>query len=198
MASYQETLDRILRGDFADASDEEKRETCAQVKKVCSVAAAAVAFQPFPLVDLAFISPIQIAMVQGIARVHGHRLDKRAVLEILGTFGASILAQNAIMAAAKLVPFAGWLIAMSMAYALTFAIGEVSEHYFRSDRGADPEELKAMFKRVYRDKKAEKEAQHRSDDRLKDKLEQLKEARQADLLTEEEFERKKEELLAGF
>ena len=49
-----------------------------------------------------------------------------AVSEILSTLGASIIAQNVIMAAAKLIPFLGWLITISMAYALTYAIGEAS------------------------------------------------------------------------
>ena len=45
------------------------------------------------------------------------------------------------MAAAKLIPFAGALITISMAYALTWAIGEVSDHYFRNGRGVPQSEL---------------------------------------------------------
>ena len=134
---YKETLRRVMKADFADASEEEVAQSLKEVKEVCSVAAAAVAVQPFPFIDVALLSPIQIAEVQAIARVYGHRLDKRSVLEILSTFGASVLAQNAVIGAAKLIPFAGWALGISMAYALTYAVGEASDYYFRTGRGAD-------------------------------------------------------------
>jgi len=198
MARYIDTLKRVVEGDYASASDDEKDQAVAEVKKVGSAAAAAVAIQPFPLIDVALVSPIQILMVQGIARVRGFKLDKRSALEILSTLGASILVQNAILAAAKFVPFAGWLVSISMAYALTYALAEVADYYFRTGRGASADELKQMFHRIYKEKRAEKEAQHKDNATLKDKLEQLKDAYKSGLLTEEQYEKKKEELLAAF
>ena len=85
-----------------------------------------------------------------------------------------------------------------MAYALTWAIGDVSDHYFKNGRGVPQGELRDMFKRVYEQKKAEKQAAHKSDDTLKSKLEPLKKAYEAGLLTDEEFARKKEDLLRAF
>ncbi len=198
MAAYLETLKRVMDGDYQNASADEKSQAVRDVIQVCSIAAAAVTIQPIPLLDTALISPIQIAMVQAIGRVHGYKLDKKSIVEILSTFGASIVAQNLIMAAAKLIPFAGFLITTSMAYALTWAVGEVSDHYFRGGRGVPQSELKEMFKRVYEQKKSEKQAAHKADDTLKSKLEQLKKAYEAGLLTDEEFARKKEELLRSF
>ena len=198
MASYSEVLDRVMRGDYAEASEAERDEAVHKVIQACAVAAAAVTIQPFPFVDTALLAPIQIAMVQAIGRVRGVQLDGKSVLEILSTLGASLVAQNAIMAAAKFVPFFGWVVTISMAYALTWAIGEVSDFYFRTGRGASSAELKAMFDRVYREKRAEKEQAHAKNERLKDKLQQLKDAREAGLIDDEEFRRKKEELLADF
>ena len=198
MAAYLETLKRVMDGDYENASQEEKDEAIRDVIRVCSIAAAAVTIQPIPLLDSALISPIQIAMVQAIGRVHGYKLDKKSIVEILSTFGASLVAQNLIMAAAKLIPFAGWIITTSMAYALTWAVGEVSDHYFRGGRGVPQSELKEMFKRVYEQKKSEKQSAHKADDTLKSKLEMLKKAFEAGLLTEEEFARKKEDLLRSF
>ncbi|MFH1811815.1 MAG: DUF697 domain-containing protein [Pseudomonadota bacterium] len=198
MSKFSSLLDRIMKGDYQDASSEQKEADLAEIKKVCSIAAAAVSFQPIPLVDSALIAPIQIGMVQAIARIHGHKLDRQSILEMLSTFGASILAQNAMMAAAKLIPIAGWLISVSMAYALTWAIAEVSDHYFRTGRGASSAELKDMFKRVYKSKKQEKQAEHKGNATLKDKLDQLKQARAEGLINDEEFEKKKEDVLAGF
>ena len=196
--SYLDTLRRVMEGDFDEATDAERSDAVREVIQVCSAAAGAVAFQPFPFLDTLLISPIQIAMVQAIGRVHSQKLDQKSVLEILSTFGASLLAQNAIMAAAKFVPGFGWVLSISVAYALTYAVGEVSDFYFRNGRGVPPRDLKDMFQRVYKDKRAEKASAHKSDVTLKDRLEQLKEAFAAGLLTEEEFERKKEDLLRDF
>jgi uncharacterized protein (DUF697 family) len=196
--SYMDTLRRVMEGGYDDASDEERTQAVQDMIQGCSVAAGAVSFQPIPFVDTVLISPIQIGMVQAIGRIHGHKLDQKAVLEMLSTFGASLLAQNAIMAAAKFIPFLGWALSIAMAYALTHAIGEVSDFYFRNGRGVDSEELRSMFKRVYKEKRDEKTAQHKGDASLKDRLTQLKEAYEADILTKEEFEKKKAELLANF
>ena len=198
MSHYADTLRRVLEGDFHEATTQQKREASREVITACSIAAGAVAIQPVPLLDAVLISPIQIGMVQAIARVHGYSLDQKSVVEILSTFGASIVAQNVVMAAAKFVPFGGWIVTISMAYALTYAIGEVAETYFSTGRGVAPTELKEMFKSVYKEKRAQKEAEHTGDASLKDKLLQLTEAFKAGLLTEEEYIKKKEELLATF
>jgi uncharacterized protein (DUF697 family) len=198
VASYTEIIDRIMRGDYEEASDADRDDAIRSVIQACSITAAAVTIQPIPFVDTALITPIQIVMVQAIARIHGYQLDKKSVVEILSTFGASILAQNVIMAAVKFIPFLGWIVTTSMAYALTWAVGEVSDYYFRNGRGVPQEELQSMFNRIYREKHAEKKAANSGDGTLKEKLEQLKEAFDAGLLEESEFNKKKEDVLSGF
>ncbi len=198
MAGHLETIKRVLDGDYSEASAEEKQRAVEQLVRVCSVAAGAVTIQPIPFVDTALITPIQIAMVQGIGKIHGYKLDTKSIIEMLGTFGASIVAQNLIMGAAKFIPFFGWVVSISIAYALTWAIGEVSDHYFRNGRTVDEAELKAMFERIYKSKKDEKTAEHKGDKSLKVKLEELTKAHKDGLLTQEEFEAKKAELLANF
>jgi len=198
MAGHLETIKRVLDGDYTDASDEDKASAVQQLIRVCSVAAGAVTIQPFPFVDTALITPIQIAMVQGVGKIHGYKLDTKSIVEMLGTFGASIVAQNIVMGAAKFIPFFGWVVSISIGYALTWAIGEVSDHYFRNGRHVDEAELKEMFQRIYKSKKAEKTEQHKADKTLRDKLEQLKRAHKDGLLTDAEFEAKKAEMLASF
>jgi uncharacterized protein (DUF697 family) len=193
-----ETIKRVMSADFDGASDEQKRQAVREVILVSSVAAGAVTVQPIPLVDTALITPIQIAMVQAIGRVHGYKLDKKSIVEMLSTFGAGLVAQNVIMAAAKLVPFLGWVVTISMAYALTWAVGDVSDRYFASGRSMSRDEMKSAFSRVYKEKKAEKESANKKNATLKDKLEKLKAAYEAGVLDDEEFERKKQEILEGF
>lgn len=195
--SYTETLSRLVNADYADATPEERAAAVRDLVSLSSVTAAALAIQPIPLLDVVLIIPLQIALVQGIGRVYGHRLDQKSVIEMLGTFGAGIVAQNVMMAAAKFVPFAGWIAASAMAYALTYAIGEVADHYFRTGRGVPPDELRAMFRKLYSEKKTERETAMRSAPSLKERLEQLNEARAAGLIDDAEYERKKQEILAA-
>jgi uncharacterized protein (DUF697 family) len=198
MSTYADTIGRVMSGSFESASDEERARAVRELIQVCSIAAGAVAVQPVPLLDIALLAPIQIGMVQGIGRIHGQKLDRKSVLEILSTFGASLVSQSVIMAAAKLVPFFGWAAALSMAYALTYAIGEVSDHYFKTGRGVSPDTLKDMFEKVYTKKRTEKEASAKSEGAaFRSKLEALTRAYEVGLLTEEEYTRKKEELLRG-
>jgi uncharacterized protein (DUF697 family) len=193
--SYVDTLGRVMGGDYKDATAVEKALAVRDLVQVCSIAAGAVAVQPIPILDIALLAPIQIGMVQGIGRIHGYDLDRKSVVEILSTFGASLVAQSVIMTAAKLLPFFGWAAALSMAYALTYAIGEVSDHYFKTGRGLSSEDLRDMFEKVYRRTRAEKEASAKADGGLQAKLDQLAKAFEMGLLTEEEYARKKEDLL---
>jgi uncharacterized protein (DUF697 family) len=197
-ANYSETIQKVMSGGYDSATEEERTQAVRELIQVCSIASGAVAIQPIPFVDSVLITPIQIAMVQAIGRVRGYNLDRKSIVEILGTFGASLLAQNLILAAAKFVPFAGWVMGVAMAYALTYAVGEVSDHYFRTGRGTSADELRAKFKETYDQKRREKQAQHKENQTLKQKLEQLTEAFRSGLLNEEEFARKKEDLLKGF
>ncbi len=198
MANRMDTFRRVMEGDFSERSQAEREQHVRELIQVGSVSAAAVSVQPVPLLDLVLVSPIQIAMVQAIGRVHGHKLTQKSVLEMLSTFGASLLAQNAVMAAGKFIPPFGWVVSISMSYALTFAIGEVANHYFVHGRGVASGELNDLFKRTYKQKRSEKENAHRDDASLQAKLQQLNEARKAGLLTEEEFEAKKAQVLSDF
>ena len=195
---YLDTVKRVTSGNYESATEEERTAAVKEVIRVCAIGASAVTIQPFPVADVVLMSPIQIAMVQAIGKVHGHKLDKKAIVEIISTFGASLVAQNLIMAAAKLIPFLGSVVAMSMAYALTYAIGEVSDYYFRNGRGVDGAELKERFNSIYKEKKAEKDREAKNNKSLKQKLDLLKKSFDQGVITEEEFNRKKEELLAGF
>jgi uncharacterized protein (DUF697 family) len=198
MSSYADTIGRVMHGSFDGASFEERTKAVRDVTLVSSVAAAAVAVQPIPLLDMALLAPIHIAMVQAIARVHGHDLDRKSVVEILGTFGASIVTRAVVLSALKIVPFFGWAASASMAYAMTYAIGEVSHCYFASGRGMSNAELKSMFRSIYERKRAEKDASAEGNATLREKLRQLADAFESGLLTESEYREKKEQLLASF
>jgi uncharacterized protein (DUF697 family) len=170
----------------------------AQVRKVTTVAciaSAAAAVQPIPFVNMALLAPIHIGLVQAIGQIHGHRLDAKSVVEVLATFGTSIVVRGVVMSALKLIPIFGWATAASMAYAMTYAVGEVSHCYFKNGRGMSRGEMRSMFDAVYGQKRAEKEADASRNESLKQRLANLTEAYQAGLLTEEEYRAKKEDVL---
>ena len=205
MNDFSQTFHRVLEGDFTSATPEQRDVAVRDLITMASVASAAVTIQPIPLLDSALLAPIQIAMVQGIAKVYSYTLDRKTILEWIGTFGASIVTRHVLLAAAKLVPFAGWLVGASMAYALTHALGEVTDHYYRTGRGVGTSDLQTMFRAAYDRSRAEKVAKEKSgapggggDDSLKARLTRLTEAFAAGLLTEEEFRLKKEEMLRDF
>ena len=197
MTECGSTFDRVLAGDWEGATDEQKRIAVRDVITVASVASAALAVQPIPLVDLAILAPIHVGMVRAIGAIHGYRLDAKAVLEMLSSLGASLLARAAVLSAVRLVPFVGWAVAIPMAYATTWSIGEVADHYFRTGRGVGPERMRELFERCYETKKREKEQSHKAQGSLRERLRQLVEAREAGLIDEPEFQRKKEEILSA-
>ena len=195
---YRETVARVMRGNFESASDTEKVAAVHDVTVVCSVAAAALAIQPVPFLDVALLAPVHIGMVQAIGQVHGYRLDAKSVVEILATFGGSLVTRSVLGSAAKLVPVVGWAASASMAYAMTYALGEVSHAYFASGRGISSSELRSMFRSVYDAKRSERAAAAQANPSLREKLRQLSEAYASGLLSDEEYRRKKEELLRSF
>jgi uncharacterized protein (DUF697 family) len=192
---YMETLARVMHGNFENATDAEKLAAVRDVTVVCSVAAAAVAVQPVPLLDLALLAPVQIGMVQAIGQVHGHKLDAKSGVEMLATFGGSIVTRSVLGSVLKVIPIFGWAASASMACAMTYALGEVSHCYFASGRGMSSTELRSLFRRVYDAKREEKERAARTNETLADKLRQLASAYEAGLLTEEEYRKKKEDVM---
>ncbi|MEM6786174.1 MAG: DUF697 domain-containing protein [Myxococcota bacterium] len=176
------------------AAEPERDAAIADVIHMSAVAAAATAVQPIPLLDLALLAPVQIVMVQKIGRHHGYELDRKAVLEVLSTFGASLATQSVLLSASKLLPVVGWVVAVPMAYAITHAIGEVADHYFRCGRGVSNRELQRRFRSIFRARRRQHAAGMKNPS-LKRRLQDLVDAHEAGLIDEETFRRAKEALL---
>ena len=194
--SYAETLDSVMHGDFSDASEEKRSEAVRNVISVCSIASGAVGLQPVPMLDLAVMAPMQVAMVQAIGHIHGHPLSKRSVAEMLSTLGGSIMTQATMRTAARIVPGIGLVMSASMAYSLTWAMGETSDHYFRNGRGLSDAELSRTFEEAYRRKRREKTSASPNGPALKDRLKMLEEVFAMGLIDEQEYAQKKSDLIA--
>ena len=53
MASYTDTIKRVMSGDYDDATPAERDEAVREVIQMCAAAAGAVSVQPIPLLDIA-------------------------------------------------------------------------------------------------------------------------------------------------
>jgi uncharacterized protein (DUF697 family) len=160
-----------------------------------SITAAAAAVQPIPGLDLALLTPIQVGMVRTVAAIYGHPLGVRTALELLGAFGTGLAAQQAVMAAVKLVPVAGLPVAISVAYAVTYAVGEATRVRFAHGRPDTSQDLREVFRRAYRgQRRAVRRAA--SDEPLVRELRQLGEARRHGQIGDDEYERRKQALIA--
>lgn len=195
MAGFKQRLERLVGSGRRASSEEERERAASEVIRVCSIGAAAVVIQPLPVLDLALLTPIHVTMVKAIGGVYGYTLDRKTALVIIGAFGASIAAQNAVLASAKLVPVAGLPVAISVAYALTHAVGEASRAYFQSGRQLTTASMKQVFERDYSEIKRAKLHAAKQNRALGDQLARITDAYRAGVLTKEEYERKKEEVL---
>lgn len=176
-------------------ASESDADQAARVIRNYSIAAAAAAVQPIPLVDLALLTPIQVGMVRSIAMVYGQPLGLRSALELLGTFGTSLVAQHAIMAAVKLAPWAALPVAISVAYAITYAIGEASKVHFQRGPLLSNENLRDVFRRTYR--KQRSAVKHAvKDKQLVGELRRLTQARRNGQIEDAEYERRKRALIS--
>jgi uncharacterized protein (DUF697 family) len=152
--AYTQPLRRCLDGEFDGASDEEKERAVEDLIRMCSSAAGAIVVQPIPVVDAFLLPPIHLRMVQGIGRIHGYLLDKKGCRQVVRPLGGRLFRMNAAIAGAKLVPLVpliGDIIAISIAYALTSAIGELSDRYFRTGRTMLPADVRTAFDSIYRE-----------------------------------------------
>lgn len=174
---------------------EERDQAVSQVIRVCSVGAAAAAVQPVPMVDLALLTPIQIAMVRSIGNIYGYTLDWKTALGILGTFGLSIAAQNLVLASMKLVPVAGSVAAVPVAYVLTSAIGEASKRYFESGRSLSKARMRQAFRQAYKQQKRTVIAAA-NDANLATELQHATDAYRSGAIDEAEYTRRKQEIIA--
>ena len=152
--SYREALKKIDGRKFEHASPAEKARAVSHLIRMTSAAAAVSAMQPLPFADAAILTPMQHRMVRSIATIHGHHLDRKEVREMFLAFRPRIVQSQLTMGLAKacpLVPIVLDAVAVSVAYALTFAVGEASDKHFRSRRLTSRAEMRASLEIIYKE-----------------------------------------------
>jgi uncharacterized protein (DUF697 family) len=144
-----DTLEKIRKQDFSEATPAEREATARDVVNLSSSAATLLAISPVPFSDIALTIPIQSAMVITVGHIYGRKVtkaDAKDLLVELGmTAGLGMLARSGIKA---LLPVVGTLLTLPMAFAANWAIGRVAMEYFKAGGGLSSAELKSIFEKA--------------------------------------------------
>jgi uncharacterized protein (DUF697 family) len=205
-SGYLGTFDPSRVEQLDRASAAERTGAVAELIRKTSATAAVAAMQPFPLVDAAILTPLQHRLVRSIARIRRCRLDDDDIKGMFRAVRGPIVASQATIAGAKvflLVPFFPAAVGVSLAYALTHAIGEVTDEYL-SQPGMEVEDMKprlaVVSKRRFRQVLHVKRAQVRamfSEPQTRRKIRELGKAARAGQIGPAEEVRQMDALLAA-
>lgn len=183
---YQDTLRRLLKGDFEDLGSSEKELRVEQIISLSSTAAMATASVPVPFLEM----PVQVAMVQAIAKVHGvKKPGKQVLLRLAVTAGGGLLLRQLL----RLVPGAGALPLFSRIYGATWALGRASNLFFSGAH--DEQEIKQVFETTL-EEKTEEEADRMREGDFEARFKELQTLREQKLITEAEYQEKRKALLS--
>jgi uncharacterized protein (DUF697 family)/tellurite resistance protein len=115
---------------------------------------------PESLATMAII-PLQMRLVYDVGLAHGYTLDRGHVTELLATVGAGVTGQAVEQVGRKLLGgilgsiggrMLGGLgrqaVSSGVAFATTYALGQVAREYYASGRRIDAAQLKVVFQRM--------------------------------------------------
>ena len=115
---------------------------------------------PESLATMAII-PLQMKLVYEVGLAHGYALDRGHVTELLATVGAGVTGQAVEQVGRKLLGgilgaiggrMLGGLgrqaVSSGVAFATTYALGQVARQYYASGRRIDAAQLKVVFQRM--------------------------------------------------
>ncbi len=184
---YQDTLTRLLKGDFQDLDPDARQEKVNQIVQVSASAAMALAAAPIPFLDM----PVQAAMVRAIAKVHGVRgYSAKLFLQVVAGVGGGMAVRQAL----RLVPFGG-IANLSRVYGATWALGRASNLYFQRDSHVAAGELRGLFFDTLKRKSEELSRRMQGSD-LAGRLRELDRLLSEGQLTEREYRARREQLIA--
>lgn len=207
---YMKYLQQVLIKDYSNADDATRAKAAENLIDVCSIACAALTIQPIPMLELA-IMPIQAGMVLGIGHIYGHDITRERateiVTEIAGAVGISIVARQTLVTISKfLAPIVAGLISAPYVFGVTRGMGKTAIYYFQHT-DLDMTQVKNIFNRAKQEaethfdprkvEEAAKEQQQEVEQDAVARMEQLKLMRDKGLISSEEYEAKRREILAG-
>jgi uncharacterized protein (DUF697 family) len=167
--------------DLSRATLDEKREAAKKISHLAATACAALALQPIPIADVFVLTPIQILLVQSIGRIYGVPLTAKTAFEVATNIGLGVLLRQIFISMIKIgLPVMGGLLTSTYVYMSTYYMGRVAQIYFEKGRPLTPEELQEV---------------QTSRSRAEERLRELEHLKKSDLITEEEYQRKRTQIV---
>jgi uncharacterized protein (DUF697 family) len=199
LKSYQDTLQRLLSGDFKSLEPAERERRANDIIQASANATVGMAALPVPFLDL----PVLVTMVGAIGKVYGLDIkDRQLYAQVLATLGGGLMLRQLLRA----IPFGGTLYA-SQVYGATWALGRVAQRYSATRMVSAPDELHRLFDETLARKAAEHQAEqtsapgpqsrHSAPKDTERRLMELQGLRERGLITDEEFAVKRGQILAG-
>lgn len=131
---------------------EQLRKISTALIKRFSVIASGVGASPAPLSDFLVLTPLQILMIAIIGGLSCRPVSKETAYEYLSAVGINLVTAGGLrylsQQVMKLIPFAGWAAAGSIAGSSTYAMGKAAESYFFSGEIRDPQEFRDDWQAV--------------------------------------------------
>jgi small GTP-binding protein len=106
--------------------------------------------EPIPGLDLPVLLGMQARMVLRLAAIYGETFTAHHARELLTTIAGSLATRYLGLQLAKLVPGLGWIVSGLIAALGTLTMGKAAEAYFASDRRLSPEQLRDLYRRLFR------------------------------------------------
>jgi uncharacterized protein (DUF697 family) len=116
--------------------------------------AAGAAAVPLPWVDIPLVLAIQGRMLARIAAIHGHRLDPRTAVEIMGGLAGRLAVRLAMRGLIKAVPLVGSAANAAVTWAWTYGLGLTAIWYYGEQRAGN-EPTTEEIERVWGDRMRE-------------------------------------------
>jgi uncharacterized protein (DUF697 family) len=117
-----------------------------------ALAASAIAAAPLPVADLPVLSALQLKMLHTIAKLYRQPIDGKALLEVTGTLGLSVLLRQGMRSLLKVIPGLGTVVASVYAGAATYALGCALCFYYQevfAGHLPHPEQLKEFYDKKF-------------------------------------------------
>ena len=184
---YKQFIQRLFSDDFEQATQKERDEMVVTIIHASAITSTAISIIPVSFIE----TPVQITMVRAIGRVYGQELDEKVILEIASVLGGNFLLRQLL----KLIPYVGFVVNISRVYGTTWGIGAMAEYYFKHNREVEKEELMRVFKTVLKQKTKEKETDMQAK-RVEERLAELKALLDKQLITQAEYDKKREAILS--
>jgi len=122
-----------------------------------SVVAAAIGFIPFvPISDFAILSVIHVGMITKIANIYSFKIEPKEFLKMIsGALGIGFILKFTTKILNSFIPFIGWVINASVAYAGTYAIGILTKRYIEEKGNLTKESIKTIWEKSFKEGKEE-------------------------------------------